>query len=171
MVGPRNNESCDDNINRLAEEWSRLGRPLVYVRHDATSPLSPLHPGNPGNRRKPYLQGRPDLLVTKRVNSAFHGTPDLHAWLQRHEVLGIVVCGITTNHCCETTARVGGNLGYDVLFVLNASHTFDRIGPDGSTLTADELARATATNLHGEFARVVSTADILASIGRPGQES
>ncbi len=53
----------------------------------------------------------------------------------------------------------------------NSSHTFDRIGPDGSTLTADELARATATNLHGEFARVVSTADILASIGRPGQES
>jgi nicotinamidase-related amidase len=169
--GPRNNESCDDNINRLAEEWSRLGRPLVYVRHDATSPLSPLHPGNPGNRLKPYLQARPDLLVTKQVNSAFHGTPDLHAWLQRHEVLGIVVCGITTNHCCETTARVGGNLGYDVLFVLDASHTFDRIGPDGSTLTADELARATATNLHGEFARVVSTADILASIGRPGQES
>jgi hypothetical protein len=29
----------------------------------------------------------------------------------------------------------------------NSSHTFDRIGPDGSTLTADELARATATNL------------------------
>lgn len=101
------------------------------------------------------------------MNSAFHGTPDLHAWLQRKEVPGIVVCGITTNHCCETTARVGGNLGYPVLFVLDASHTFDRTGPDDSTLTADELARATATNLHGEFARVVSTADILASSGRP----
>ena len=101
------------------------------------------------------------------MNSAFHGTPDLHTWLQRNEVTGIVVCGITTNHCCETTARVAGNLGYDVLFPLDASHTFDRTGPDGSTLTADELVRATATNLHGEFARVVSTADILAATGRP----
>ena len=61
------------------------------------------------------------------------------------------MCGITTNHCCETTARVAGNLGYDVWFALDATHTFDRIGPDGVALTADALARATATNLHGEF--------------------
>ena len=72
-----------------------------------------------------------------------------------------VVCGITTNHCCETTARVGGNLGYDVLFALDATHTFDRTAPDGSTVSADELARVTATNLHGEFATVVSTADLV----------
>jgi hypothetical protein len=48
-----------------------------------------------------------------------------------------------------------------VLFALDATHTFDRTGPDGSTMTGDELARATATNLHGEFATVVSTADLL----------
>ena len=47
---------------------------------------------------------------------------------------------------------MGGNLGYDVRFVLDATHTFDR-----GDLTADELANATATNLHGEFATVVST--------------
>jgi nicotinamidase-related amidase len=57
---------------------------------------------------------------------------------------------------------VGGNLGYDVLFVIDATHTFDRTGPDGRTMTADELARATATNLHGEFATVVTTQDLLA---------
>ena len=44
--------------------------------------------------------------------------------------------------------------------MLDATHTFDRTGPDGATLTADELARATATNLHGEFATVVSTAGL-----------
>ena len=61
----------------------------------------------------------------------------------------------------ETTARVGGNLGYDVLLAIDACHTFDRQGPDGSWLTADELTRATATSLHGEFATVVKTADLL----------
>jgi nicotinamidase-related amidase len=161
--GTRNNPQCDDNIAALVAEWTRTGRPLVYVRHDSTEPNSPLKCGEQGNRLKPYLKAEPDILVSKSVNSSFHGTPDLDAWLRERTLDGIVVCGITTNHCCETTARVGGNLGHTVLFALDATHTFDRTGPDGRTLTADELARATATNLHGEFAEVVSTANLLES--------
>jgi nicotinamidase-related amidase len=133
------------------------------VQHDSVNPDSPLHPAAPGHALKPYLADvTPDLLVTKTVNSSFHGTPDLEAWLRQSGADGIVVCGITTNHCCETTARVGGNLGHDVLYALDATHTFDRTGPDGSLVTADELARVTAANLHGEFATVVSTAQLLA---------
>ena len=107
------------------------------------------------------MTGEPDLLVTKQVNSAFYGDPDLNSWLQERGIGSIAVCGITTNHCVETTARMGANLGYDVLFALDATHTFDRTGPDGERLTADELARATATSLHGEFAAVVNTKDLL----------
>jgi nicotinamidase-related amidase len=164
--GPRNNPDCDRNIAALVEAWSANGRPLVYVRHDSVEDGSPLDSGRAGNRLKPYLTATPDLTVSKTVNSAFHGAPDLHAWLVAQRAVGIVVCGITTNHCCETTARVGGNLGHDVLFALDATHTFDRTGPDGRTMTADELARATATNLHGEFATVTSTADLLAGVAR-----
>jgi nicotinamidase-related amidase len=160
--GSRSNPACDSNIERLVLEWSRRQRPLVYVRHDSEDPGSPLHPDGPGNRLKAYLRPDPDLLVTKQVNSAFHGTPDLHAWLTASGVGGIVVCGITTNHCCETTARVGGNLGHHVLFALDATHTFDRRGPDGSAWSADQLMRATAVNLHGEFADVVATEQLVA---------
>jgi nicotinamidase-related amidase len=159
--GPRNNPACDDNIAALVAEWSGRGRPLVYVRHDSEEPGSPLHPASPGNALKDYLGAEPDLLVTKSVNSSFHGSPDLHAWLGGRNLEGIVVCGITTNHCCETTARVGGNLGHRVLFAIDATHTFDRTGPDGTVVPADELARVTATNLHGEFAEVVRTDDLL----------
>lgn len=159
--GRRNNPACDENIAALVERWHAARRPVVHVRHDSVDARSPLHPDSPGNALKDYLATPPALLVTKSVNSSFHGTPDLHAWLLSHDVHGIVVCGITTNHCCETTARVGGNLGHDVLFAVDATHTFDRTGPDGSTLTADELTRATATNLHGEFATVVTTHDLL----------
>ncbi len=75
---------------------------------------------------------------------------------------GLVLAGITTNHCCETTARLGRNLGQRVLFALDASHTFDRPEPDGQTVSADELSRVTATNVHGEFATVVNTRHLLA---------
>jgi nicotinamidase-related amidase len=159
--GRRNNPGCEANIAALLATWRTAGRPVVLVRHDSDEAASPLRPGEPGNALKPEIGGEPDLLVAKRVNSAFHGDPDLAAWLRERELGAIAICGITTNHCCETTARVGGNLGFGVLFVLDATHTFDRTGPDGTVMTADELARATATNLHGEFATVVTTAELV----------
>jgi nicotinamidase-related amidase len=158
--GRRNNPDCEANIAALIGAWRQAGRPLVYVRHDSVEPGSPLAPGTPGNEFQDVVTGEPDLLVTKHVNSAFYGEPDLHAWLTDRGIGSIAVCGITTNHCVETTARMGANLGYDVLFAIDATHTFDRTGPDGTVLSADELARATATSLHGEFATVVHTREI-----------
>ena len=162
--GPRNNPAADAAIAALVDGFAEAGQPVVYVRHDADDPRSPLHPDRPGHRLKSYLRAAPQLIVSKRVNSSFHGSPDLHGWLTARGISRVVIAGITTNHCCETTARVAGNLGYDVWFALDATHTFDRTGPDGSTMAADDLARATATNLHGEFATVTSTAAILAGL-------
>jgi nicotinamidase-related amidase len=166
--GPRNNPECEANVAALIGAWRACSQPVVFVRHDSTTPASPLAPGQPGNDFKDVIAGTPDLLVTKHVNSCFYGSPDLHAWLGEREVERIAICGITTNHCCETTARMAGNLGYETLFVLDATHAFDRAGPDGGTLTADELSRATATNLHGEFATVIDTATAIGSLGREG---
>lgn len=159
--GPRNNPACESNIAALIARWRRDGRPLVFVQHDSLDPESPLHPSQPGNAMKAMITGLPDVLIRKSVNSSFHGAPDLDRWLRGEHITRFAICGITTNHCCETTARVGGNLGYDVAFVLDATHTFDRIGPDGVTVDADLLARITATNVHDEFATVVTTADLV----------
>ena len=162
--GPRNNPQCEANVAALIAAWRERAEPVIFVRHDSTTPTSPLAPGQPGNDFKDVITGTPDLLVTKQVNSCFYGAPDLHAWLGKRQVERIAICGITTNHCCETTARMAGNLGYETLFVLDATHAFDRAGPDGKTLTADQLSRATATNLHGEFASVMQTAAAIESL-------
>ncbi len=159
--GPRNNPACEENVGALLAEWRAHCRPVVFVRHDSTEPGSPLRPGQPGNEFKNVVTGEPDLLVTKHVSSCFHGTPDLDAWLRGRDLDGLVLAGITTNDCCETTARVGGNLGHGVLLALDATHTFDRPTPDGQVIGADELCRVTATNLHGEFATVVATGHLL----------
>lgn len=163
--GQRNNPECEANIARLVRRWQAARAPIVVVRHDSVEPASPLRPGQPGNALRPEVPTDPTLLVTKSVNSAFHGSPDLDAWLRANGLTGIVICGITTNHCCETTARIGGNLGYDVLFALDATHTFDRTAPDGTVVPADTLAMITATNLAGEFATIVATKDLLKGEG------
>jgi hypothetical protein len=49
-----------------------------------------------------------------------------------------------------------------VLYPIDATHTFDAVGPDGETVTAEEPARATAASLHhGRFAKAVRTADLI----------
>jgi nicotinamidase-related amidase len=158
--GPRNNPEAETNVGKLIAEWRSTGRPVVFIRHDSVLPESPLRPGQPGNEFKPVITGEADLLVTKHVNSAFYGEPDLDGWLRNQGITGVAIAGITTNHCCETTARMAGNLGYDTLFVLDATHTFDRSDIDGKTIAGDEVARMTASNLQGEFADVVMTSDL-----------
>ena len=159
--------ACRENCLALADAFLGAGLPVVLVRHDSDRPSSPLYPGTPGNHLDLSLPtDRATLLVTKTVNSAFYGTPDLDSWLRGTRVDTIVVAGIQTNMCVETTARMGGNLGYRVILPIDATRTFDLVGPtvDGETwsLTADELVRATAVSLHGGgFAEVTTTQQLL----------
>lgn len=161
--GPRDNPDAERNIAALLAAWQASGRPVVLVRH-TSAPGRPLAAGAPGHAFAPVVAGaRPALLVDKTVNSAFYGTPDLHAWLSDAGIEELVLCGIQTNMCVETTARMAGNLGYRVVVPIDATRTFDLAGPDGTVFAAADLSRATATNLHGGgFAEVTSTADVLA---------
>jgi nicotinamidase-related amidase len=170
--GPRNNPGADDNIASLIDEWQSTGRPVVFVRHDSPKPQSPLRLGYVGNDFKDYVEQRrgkgvgSELLITKTVNSAFLGTPDLAAWLGAQGIAQVVLAGIQTNMCVETTARMGGNLGFDVLVAYDATYTFDLEGPFGWRRTADELARASAVSVHGGgFARVLTTKEIVDAAG------
>lgn len=159
--GERNNPDCEANVGRLIAAWRDHEWPVVFVRHDSRNVASPLTPGNPGNAFKDVVSGDPDLLVAKSVHSAFHGSPNLDAWLTERGITGIAICGIQTNMCCESTARVGTDLGYDMLFVLDATHTFDIVGANHQVYRAREIARYTALSLGADFGRVVSTRDLV----------
>ncbi|WP_345799814.1 cysteine hydrolase family protein [Microbacterium sp. AZCO] len=164
--GPTANPDCEANVSALVSAWTAAGDPIVVVRHDSAAPGSPLHPGNPGNALVEVVAAvSPALFVTKNVNSAFYGDPDLHAWLGEQGIDELVICGIQTNMCVETTARMAGNLGYDVTVALDATRTFDlttdAAGLGTVTRTAAELMATTALVLQGGgFARIATTADI-----------
>ena len=162
--GLRSNPSCEANIVRLMEAWRRAGQPIVRVVHDSTTPGSPLRPELPGNAVKAEVSGPVDLEVRKSVHSSFHGAPDLDAWLREIGVEAIAVCGITTNMCCETTGRVGSDLGYDLWFVLDATAGYDLPSADGSVVTAAQLARSTAAIIEADFGQVLDTETACASV-------
>jgi nicotinamidase-related amidase len=164
--GARDNPAAEQHIAALGAGWAASGRPIVLVRHDSSSVTSPLAPGQPGNDLQAEVAALPrDLLITKAVNSAFYGTPALEPWLRARGIGQLVVIGIQTNMCVETTARMAGNLGFDVTVPIDATHTFDLEGPDGLVMTAAQLSTATAVNLQGGgFARVTTTEQVLTEL-------
>ena len=158
--GNSNNPECETNIRHLLKLWRDAKYPVVLVRHDSASPSSPLRPNQIGNEFQDGIAGEHDLLITKTVNSAFIGSPSLDEWLKNNSYSELVICGITTNYCCETTARMAGNMGYKVKFVLDATRTFDFKNLKGEVVKAEDVYQMTATNLSGEFAEVVMTSEV-----------
>src|SRR5215468_3591537 len=65
----------------------------------------------------------PDAVFMKRRHSALVGT-GLDVWLTQHGIRHLLVSGIRTEQCCETTTRHASDLGYTVDFVGEATHTF-----------------------------------------------
>lgn len=163
--GNRDNPDAESNILRLVDHWKDRGLPLVMVTHTSTRPESTFHPDRTSSQLKPFLADtKPTLAVTKTVNSSFLGSPDLAGWLTANGIEQVVLCGIQTNMCVETTARMSGNLGFSTVMAIDACHTFDLQGPDGSVIKAAELSKTTATNMFGgDFAEVVTTQTIMES--------
>jgi len=159
--GTRNNPEMEANGRILLAAWRASGRPVVHTRHDSTSPSSPLAPNQPGNGFKAGFEPwSGELIVPKTVNSAFIGT-DLEAWLRRAGVRQLVLFGIATDMCVSTTARMGANLGFEVIVAGDACHTWGQADPGGGFIDADTIHRANLATLNTEFGRVLPTATLI----------
>jgi nicotinamidase-related amidase len=162
--GRRNNPLAEAHIVRLLEAWRAQQWPIIHVQHQSRIANSPLHPANPGYALKAQVQPLPgETLITKQVNSAFIGT-SLETLLRQRHITTLVVIGLTTNHCVETTVRMAGNLGFLTYLVGDATATFDRVGPDGKLHRAEDIYTISLTSIHGEFAQVVTTDEVLEEI-------
>lgn len=89
----------------------------------------------------------------KSRHSALVGT-GLEVWLHQQGIQRLVVSGIRTEQCCETTTRHASDLGFTVDFVVDATLTFDMQQPDGRPLSAADIRSRTATVLKDRFARI-----------------
>ena len=142
----------------MLAEWRRKKRPVIHVHHLNPKPESLFN----GNGFEVKAEGAPlseELVLTKSVNSAFIGT-DLQARLDAMNAKRLVLVGMTTDHCVSTTARMAGNLGFETYLVSDATATFERAGLCGRHYSAEEMHETALASLNGEFARVVTTAEV-----------
>lgn len=143
----------------LIDGAKRIGVPVVQVFHveetgafaESTGFVTTLAP----------LQIAPDAQFRKRRHSALVGS-GLDVWLISHGVGRVIVSGIRTEQCCETTTRHASDLGFAVDFVSEATLTFPMTDAHGCEWSADEIKARTELVLADRFARIATVEDALA---------
>ncbi|TNC09398.1 isochorismatase family protein [Methylobacterium terricola] len=103
----------------------------------------------------------PDAVFQKRRHSALVGS-GLEVWLNQNGIRRLLVSGIRTEQCCETTTRHASDLGYAVDYVAEATLTFAMTDAAGRRWSADEIRARTELVLAGRFARIATVEEALA---------
>ncbi|HYD97813.1 MAG TPA: cysteine hydrolase family protein [Alphaproteobacteria bacterium] len=111
------------------------GVPILHIRHDGGAG-DPLERGGPGWEIHPAVAPLGDEpVVDKSRCSAFHGT-GLHDRLAALGIDRLVVAGMQTEYCIDTTCRAAHGLGYAVALVGDAHTTFDSPALSGAQIVA-----------------------------------
>ncbi|WNE99857.1 isochorismatase family protein [Streptomyces luomodiensis] len=145
-----------DPVNRLVRLARAEGDQVIWVLHTEPGSEGVFDPEQGQVRLLAELE-RPapgEPVLHKTSHNAFTTTP-LHQLLTTAGVRELVVCGIRTEQCVETTTRVGSDLGYRVVFVTDATTTH----PIGELSAEAVIERAEAV-LRGRFARIATVAEL-----------
>ena len=128
--------------------------PIVYIQHSGP-PGHPLEVGTEGCRIHPAIAPRPtELVIQKEESDAFLRT-ELRAELERLGVSALVVCGMQSEYCVDTTCRRAHGLGYSVVLVRDA-HTTGGAG----ALSAEQIVEHHNETLGATYATLRPAAQV-----------
>jgi nicotinamidase-related amidase len=151
-----------NNLLRLDAGCRAQGVPVVHIFHVWQDGPFTLESGFV----KPlaWLSEEPDVRFDKHTRNAFTDT-GLDLWLRRRSIGKLIITGIRTEQCCETTTRVGSDIGYAVDYVTEATLTFPMThAGSGRTYTTAEIKAHTELVLADRFARIVDVDTCLAGL-------
>ena len=141
-------------IKSLITEARSARIPIVYVQNNG-SRGDPDEYGTPGWEIHPTIApAEGDVVVQKETPDAFHET-NLHPKLQSMGIKKLVIAGLQTEYCIDTTCRRAFSLGYDVILVKNAHSTWD-----SQLFTAEQIIEHHNNVLDGWFATLKSEREI-----------
>lgn len=149
-----------EQVQGLVDRFHGRSLPVLQVFHveEQDGPKSPfsLHSGLVATL--PALRVNPTEVFYKSVHSAMFASnkegQGLDYWLRRNGVGRLVVSGIRTEQCCETTTRHACDLGYAVSYAIDATLTFPMLSGSGRTVSPEEIKERTELVLAGRFAEV-----------------
>lgn len=148
--------------SQLVAAAERVGVPVIHVHHEAASALAPAFaPGSPGAQPMQELPvASRHHRIVKQWPSSFKGTP-LHPHLQDLKVQHLVVAGLMTHNCVDSTAREALHLGYAVTVVRDACATRDLPDDQGGVITASQVHQVSLAALADRHADVLSASEVV----------
>ena len=116
-------ESVIEKINAMSARARASASPVILIQHEEDE--GPLRFGHEGwSPAAGLLTAAEDIRLRKKTPNSFHGT-DLHRLLQDRGVSHVVICGLQTEFCVDTTVRQALPLGYCVTLAADAHSTTD----------------------------------------------
>jgi nicotinamidase-related amidase len=171
------NPAVVERVGVLVDAARAAGDLVVWVLHAEPGSGGDFDPARGHVRVMTGLEPAPgEPIITKTSHNAFT-TTNLQQVLTERGIRDLTVCGIRTEQCVETTARVGADLGYAVTFVTDATATFPiphwdapagqtvaELLADPRTLAAGDVVTRTEYALAGRFATVRTVAELTGSL-------
>jgi nicotinamidase-related amidase len=172
------NPGIAGDVARLVDGARASGDLVAWVLHSEPGSGTPFDPASGYVRYLAPLAPEPgEPQLTKTSHNAFT-TTGLQQLLTQRGIRELVICGIRTEQCCETTARVASDLGYQVTFVTEATATnpiahrdaapgqsVEQLLADPLTLPASAVIERTEYALAGRFATIATIAEVLEAAG------
>jgi nicotinamidase-related amidase len=157
-----------DRLQSLVDGAKARQIPIARIFHVEESGAFSLESGYV--KTMASLSMAPDVTFHKHRHSALVGS-GLSVWLTEHGIQHLIVSGIRTEQCCETTTRHASDSGYDVHFVSEATLTFPMTDRHGRRWTAADIKARTELVLEGRFARVLTATEALAAFDKRANEA
>lgn len=168
------------HLNKLAQACRARAVPVIYTTHAHRPDGSDmgrmgdvfrnvregrmLRAGTEGVEIFPDIAPQPgDYLVEKRRYSAFQNT-DLELILRNQGIDTLIIGGVATNICCESTAREAFFKDFKIIFLSDGNAAFDLPDKGWGKIPKEEVQRYVLTTLAWGFGRVASISEVLAEL-------
>lgn len=159
----RSNPDFEANVGRLIDAYRQAELPVIFVLH--TDDDEPFSQTSPYFKLMDFIAPRAqERVLVKTTRNAFTST-DLQQILDKGGVRRLAITGIQTEQCCETSARLAADLGYDVDFVMDGTLTFPILNrATGEELSTEDIRHRTEFMLRERFARITPADDLVGEL-------
>lgn len=151
-------------IKELLEYFRKTGMPVIHVQHISMKPgASFFIPGTAGAEFNENVKpGKDEKITVKNYPNSFRNT-GLDDYLKENKISKLVIAGMMTHMCIDTTVRAAFDLGYECIVAGDCCATRE-LSIDNLKIAAPDVQNSFLAALNGTFARVVKKDEVYALI-------